>query len=89
MKTVLFSNSTPKICINRDFDYPKICITVERDGKINRLIRFDERGFDCSSHVIFDYTGANFALICLAILRNLCYNGCNKRSVLNDFKPSF
>ena len=48
-KTLLFSSPTPKICI-----------TVERDGKINRLIRFDERGFDCSSHVIFDYTGANF-----------------------------
>ena len=71
VRTVLFSSPTPKICINRgfdypkiciiwDFDYPKICITVERDGKINRLIRFDERGFDCSSHVIFDYTGANF-----------------------------
>ena len=82
MKTVLFSNSTPKICINRDFeypkicinrvfdypeiciildfDYPKICITVERSGKIKCLIRFDERGSDCSAPVIFDYSGANF-----------------------------
>ena len=60
MKTVLFSNSTPKICINRDFDYPKICITVEGGGKIKCLIRFDERGSDCSAYVIFDYSGANF-----------------------------
>ena len=59
-KTLLFSSPTPKICINRDFDYPKICITVERDGKINCLIRFDERGSDCSAYVIFDYSGANF-----------------------------
>ena len=67
----MFSSPTPKICINRGFDYPKICIisifqypkicmTAEGDGKTNRLIRFDERGTDCSAHVIFDYTGANF-----------------------------
>ena len=71
MKTVLFSYPTPKICINRVLDYPKICInrffyypkiciTVERGGKIKCLIRFDERGSDCSAYVIFDYSGANF-----------------------------
>ena len=32
-KTLLFSSPTPKICINRDFDYPKICITVEGGRK--------------------------------------------------------
>ena len=79
-RMVLFPSPTPKICINRvfnypkiciiwDFYYPKICITVEGGRKINRLIRFDERGFDCSSHVIFDYTGANFDPYLLRFLK--------------------
>ena len=57
---IIWDFDYPKICIISIFQYPKICITAEGDGKINCLIRFDERWSDCSTHVIFDYSGANF-----------------------------
>ena len=92
MKTVLFSNSTPKICINRDFEYPKICI--------NRVFDYPEiciiLDFDLCIISIFQYPK-----ICITLERDgkinrlICFDkwgsGCLAHAIFDysgaNFEP--